>query len=62
VVGSGEIDVHLEARRVLFTRKILQLLTDDGRWLGVRFSKKILLETSAAVPVEIAGEPPPASE
>jgi hypothetical protein len=62
VTGCGEIRTPPEVLRRVFGRKDLQLLTDDGRRLSLRFSKKPLHPTSDAAHVDVAGELPPVSE
>ena len=62
VTGSGEIRMSPEALREVFGRKDLQLLTDDGRLLSLRFSEKRLPSASDAAHVDVAGELPLVSE
>ncbi|WP_309086637.1 hypothetical protein [Chelativorans sp.] len=51
-----------EALRQVFGRGDLQLLTDNGRLLTLRFSEKRLTEDSDVAHVDVAGELPPQSE
>lgn len=62
VVGSGEIRMPPDALRQVFGREDLQLLTDDGRLLSLRFSEKNLPEASDAAHVDVVGDLPPQSE
>jgi len=62
VVGSGEIRMPPEALNNAFGRQGLQLTTDDGRVLGVRFSGKRSDPASDAEHADITGELPVASE
>lgn len=61
VTGCGEIRTSPEALRVVFGRKDLRLLTDDGRILSLRFSEKRLRSASDAAHVDVVGGLPPAS-
>ncbi|MGO9683489.1 MAG: hypothetical protein ACLPTZ_13045 [Beijerinckiaceae bacterium] len=62
VTGCGEIRMSPEALREIFGRTDLQLRTDDGRLLSIRFSERRLVSASVAAHVEVAGELPPLSE
>lgn len=62
VTGSGEIRTSPEALREVFGRKDLQLRTDDGRVLSIRFSERRLRLTSDTAHVEVSGELPLRSE
>jgi hypothetical protein len=62
VTGCGEIRMPPEVLRQVFGRKNIQLLTDDGRHLSLRFSEKRLDPTSDAAHVDVAGELPLVSE
>jgi hypothetical protein len=62
VVGSGEIRMSPEALNNAFGRQGLQLTTDDGRVLDVRFSGKRLDAASDAAHADITGQLPGASE
>lgn len=61
VTGSGEIRMTPQALKSAFGRKNLQLLTDDGHTLSLRFSETRLKSTSDAAHVDISGGLPPAS-
>jgi len=58
VTGSGEIRLAADALRSVFGRDDLQLLTDDGRLLDLRFSEKELALASEAAHVEVTGDLP----
>lgn len=62
VTGCGEVRMPPEVLRQVFGRKDVQLLTDEGRHLSLRFSEKRLHPTSDAAHVDVAGELPPVSE
>jgi hypothetical protein len=62
VMGSGEIRMSPEALNNAFGRQGLQLTTDDGRVLGVRFSGKRNDPASDAAHADITGQLPAASE
>ena len=62
VIGSGEIRMAADALRQVFGREDLQLLTDDGRLLSLRFSEKHLPVASDAAHVDVAGDLPPRSD
>jgi hypothetical protein len=62
VAASGEIRMLPKALRDAFGRKNLQLLTDDGRRLSLRFSEKRLRSESDAAHVDVTGELPLVSE
>ena len=62
VAASGEIRMLPKALRDVFGRKNLQLLTDDGRRLSLRFSEKRLHSASDAAHVDVTGELPLVSE
>jgi hypothetical protein len=62
VVGSGEIRMSPEALSNAFGRQGLQLTTDDGRVLQVRFSGKRLDAASDAAHADITGQLPGAAE
>lgn len=62
VMCCGEIRMPSRALRKVFGRKDLQLLTDDGRLLSLRFSEKQLRAATNAAHVDVAGELPPVSE
>jgi hypothetical protein len=62
VTGCGEVRMSPEILRKVFGRKDLQLLTDDGRTLTLRFSGKRLDPMSDAAHVDITGGLPLVSE
>lgn len=62
VIGSGEIRMPSDKLQETFGRDDLQLLTDDGRLLSLRFSEKELPEGSDAAHVDVAGDLPSRSE
>ncbi|WP_274425585.1 hypothetical protein [Chelativorans sp. YIM 93263] len=62
IVGSGEIRMPPDTLRQVFGREDLQLLTDDGRLLSLRFSEKDLPPASDAAHVDVAGDLPPQTE
>jgi hypothetical protein len=62
VVGSGEIRMAPGDLDDAFGRRNLQLTTDDGRVLDVRFSGKRIDARSAEAHADIGGDLPPASE
>jgi len=62
VAGSGEIRMSPGVLRKVFGRKVLQLLTDDGRTLTLRFSEKQLQPKSDVAHVDVDGDLPLASE
>jgi hypothetical protein len=62
VVGSGEIRMSPEALNNAFGRQGLQLTTDDGRILEVRFSGKRNDPASEAAHADISGQLPGPSE
>jgi hypothetical protein len=62
VAGSGEIRMPAEALGRAFGRKDLNLTTDDGRVLSVRFSGKNPAAASDAAHADFGGALPAASE
>ncbi len=58
VTGSGEIRLACTVLKDVFGRKDVQLLTDDGRLLDLRFSDKKLTATSEIAHVDVTGELP----
>ena len=62
VMGSGEIRMSPEALNNAFGRQGLQLTTDDGRVLGVRFSGKRTDPASDAAHADFTGQLPAAAE
>ena len=61
VTGSGEIRMSPGKLKSVFGRKNLQLLTDDGHTLSLRFSESRLRSASDAAHVDISSGLPPAS-
>ncbi|WOJ90546.1 hypothetical protein RZS28_04415 [Methylocapsa polymorpha] len=60
VTSCGEIRASAVALKGVFGRKDVQLLTDDGRLLDLRFSEKALLPASDVAHVDVTGELPTA--
>jgi hypothetical protein len=58
VTGSGEIRLPAPALRSVFGRQRVQLFTDDGRLLDLKFSEKTLPSASAAAHVDVTGDLP----
>jgi hypothetical protein len=59
VVGSGEVQVSATSLREIFGRKDVQLVTDDGRLLDLKFSEKNLSLTGDVAHVDVTGQFPP---
>jgi hypothetical protein len=59
VTSSGEIHLSAAILQEVFGRKQVQILTDDGRLLDLRFSEKTLSPTSEGAHVDVTGELPP---
>lgn len=62
VTGCGEIRMSPEVLRDVFGRTDLQLLTDDGRLLSLRFSERQLRAASDSAHVDVTGDLPPVAE
>ncbi|WP_316977681.1 hypothetical protein [Shumkonia mesophila] len=62
VMCSGEIRLAPDVLRSVFGRRDVQLVTDDGRRLSLRFSERQLAAASDSAHVDVAGDLPPASE
>jgi hypothetical protein len=62
VTGSGEIQLSGEALKSLFGRTDLQLLTDQGLLLALRFSDSTLREAADVAAVDVTGKFPTAPE
>lgn len=62
VVGSGEIRMAPDDLNSAFGRTNLQLTTDDGRVLDVRFSGKRLDPSDGAAHADVTSGLPPAAE
>jgi hypothetical protein len=58
VTGSGEIRLSPPALRSVFGRQRVQLFTDDGRLLNLKFSEKTLPSASDAAHVDVTGDLP----
>jgi hypothetical protein len=58
VTGSGEIRLPAPALRNVFGRQGVQLFTDDGRLLDLKFSEKKLPSASDAAHVDVTGDLP----
>ena len=58
VVSSGEISLSPSDLKSVFGRLGVQLLTDDGRLLDLRFSDKALRHSNDAAEVEVTGDLP----
>lgn len=58
VVGSGEINLAPAALKSVFGRPRVQLRTDDGRLLDLRFTDKELRLANGVAEVEVSGELP----
>lgn len=58
VTSSGEIRLSAGALVDVFGRKDVQLLTDDGRLLDLRFSEKALPPASTVAHVDVTGDLP----
>jgi len=55
VTTSGEITLPPGTLATVFGRKKVQLLTDDGKRLDLRFSAKALIPLSDSAHVEVTG-------
>ncbi len=58
VVGSGEISLAPSGLKAVFGRPGVQLRTDDGRLLDLRFSDKELRVANGVAEVEVTGDLP----
>jgi hypothetical protein len=58
VTSCGEIRLAATALKGVFGRTDVQLLTDDGRLLDLRFSEKELLRESDVAHVDVRGDLP----
>jgi hypothetical protein len=58
VVSSGEISLSPSDLKSVFGRLGVQLLTDDGRLLDLRFSDKELRHANDVAQVEVTGDLP----
>ena len=57
-MGSGEITLAPSDLEAVFGRLGVQLLTDDGRLLDLKFSEKELRPATDAVHVDVSGDLP----
>jgi hypothetical protein len=62
VMSSGEIRMPSEAMKSVFGRQGLQLMTDNGRLLSLRFTEKKLGLAGDAAHVDVLGQLPAADE
>ncbi len=62
MTSCGEIRASADALKGVFGHKNVQLLTDDGRLLDLRFSEKELLPASDVAHVDVSGELPDAPQ
>ncbi len=62
VVASGEIRMKADELNDAFGRRDLNLQTDDGRMLGLRFSGKRISQTSNVAHADIRGGLPDAKD
>jgi hypothetical protein len=62
VAASGEIRIAPDVLRRVFGRRDLELVTEDGRSLGFRFSEKKLLAGDDAAHVDLTAGLPTAQE
>ena len=62
VTGTGEIRATASALRSVFGRKGVQLLTDDGRLLDLKFSERELRTATEVAHVDVTGELPTAQQ
>ncbi|WP_026606786.1 hypothetical protein [Methylocapsa acidiphila] len=60
VTSCGELQASAAALKDVFGRKNIQLLTDDGRLLDLRFSEKTLPPSSNVAHVDVIGDLPTA--
>ena len=57
-MGSGEITLAPSDLEAVFGRPGVQLLTDDGRLLDLKFSEKALPPSAEAAHVDVSGDLP----
>lgn len=58
VTSSGEIRLSAIDLKTVFGRRDIQLLTDDGHLLDLRFSEKALRSAVDVAQVEVTGDMP----
>lgn len=56
ITSSGEVRMPAAVLKDLFGRTDVELLTDDGRLLALRFSEKQLAAASEAAHVDVTGD------
>jgi hypothetical protein len=61
-MSSGEIEALASDLQAVFGRPRVQLLTDDGRLLDLKFSQKALNLRSGVALVEVSGDLPKSRE
>jgi hypothetical protein len=61
VISSGEIRLSHSVLRDIFGRPDVQIRTDDGHLLELRFSEKKLDATADSAHVDVSGQLPPAN-
>lgn len=62
LMSSGEIEASAADLQAAFGRPRVQLLTDDGRLLDLKFSQKALSARSGVALVEVTGDLPKSRE
>ena len=62
LMSSGEIEAPAADLQAAFGRPRVQLLTDDGRLLDLKFSQKSLSARSLVALVEVTGDLPKTKE
>jgi len=62
LTSSGEIEAPAAGLQAVFGRPGVQLLTDDGRLLDLKFSQKSLSAGSGVALVEVSGDLPKSKE
>lgn len=62
VTGAGEIRAAPATLKKVFGRNGVQLLTDDGRVLNLRFTEKRLSAGEDAASVDVVGDLPPVAD
>jgi hypothetical protein len=56
LVGSGEIEIPPTVLESIFGARGLQLRSDDGRWLDLKFSGKEVPSATGVAQVEVSGD------
>ena len=62
IMSSGEIEARAADLQAAFGRSGVQLLTDDGLLLDIKFSQKALSAQSVVAQVEVRGDLPKSRE